>query len=115
MLRNTVLPLLEGSVRFCLDWLVMWNGYYVTNPSCSPENRFEDPGHPGEYRAVSMAATMDMSLVREVFMNYRSAAECARKRLSSDPEYSIGCERMKKLLERIDEVEPVPVSVLYRS
>lgn len=106
MLKKTVLPLLEGSVRFCLDWLVMWNGYYVTNPSCSPEHRFEDPEHPGEYRAVSMATTIDMSLVREAFINYRSAAECARKQLSGDPEYRIVCDRMEKLLKQIDEVEP---------
>ena len=106
MLRDTVLPLLEGAVRFCLDWLVMWNGYYVTNPSCSPEHRFEDPGHSGEYRAVSMATTMDMSLIREVFMNYRTVVECADRQLSGDPEYSALYDRMQKLLDRIDEVEP---------
>lgn len=106
LLRDTVLPLLEGSVRFCLDWLVMCNGYWVTNPSCSPEHRFEDPGHPGEYRAVSMASTLDMSLVREVFKNYRSATECAQSGLSGDPEYEAGRERTEELLRRIDDVEP---------
>lgn len=78
LLKETVLPLLAGAVRFCLDWLVPFGEYYVVNPSTSPEHRFEDPKVPGCYRAVSMAATLDMSLIREVFLNYRRAVHCAR-------------------------------------
>lgn len=77
LLKDTVLPLLAGAVRFCLDWLVPFGEYYVVNPSTSPEHRFEDPKVPGSYRAVSMASTLDMSLIREVFLNYRSAVDCA--------------------------------------
>ena len=48
-LKETLLPLLEGSVRFMLDFLVECpqgipgEGYLVTCPSHSPENRFRAP------------------------------------------------------------------------
>jgi alpha-L-fucosidase 2 len=66
-------PLLQGSAEFLLHWLLEdENGYLVTNPSTSPENAFR---LDGRQIAISMASTMDMSLIREAFSILLQAAE----------------------------------------
>ena len=75
-LRATAYPLMEGSVRFCLDWLVEGpDGYLVTAPSTSPENAYRAPD--GNSYDVSVSSTMDVSLIRDLFIN----AFLARKTL----------------------------------
>ena len=65
-LRNEAYPLMKGAAQFLLHWLVTdpQSGYLVTNPSTSPENTLKIKGK--EYQ-VSMASTMDMSIIRELF------------------------------------------------
>ncbi|TVQ74650.1 MAG: glycoside hydrolase family 95 protein [Balneolaceae bacterium] len=71
-LEQKAWPLMKGSAEFLLHWLVEdENGYLVTNPSTSPENSF---GLDGQQIAISMASTMDMSLIRESFSNMLQAA-----------------------------------------
>ncbi len=65
-LAERAYPIMKEAALFCLDWLVEGpDGYLVTAPSTSPENKFltED----GEARSISMASTMDMTLIRELF------------------------------------------------
>lgn len=65
-LKNRAYPAMKEAALFLLDWLQEDDeGYLVTNPSTSPENDFvtED----GERCSVSMASTMDMSLIRALF------------------------------------------------
>jgi alpha-L-fucosidase 2 len=59
-------PLMKGAAQFMLHWLITdpASGYLVTNPSTSPENTMKIKGK--EYQ-VSMATTMDMSIIRELF------------------------------------------------
>lgn len=65
-LRSKAYPVMKGAALFCLDWLVEGHdGYLVTNPSTSPENKFLTS--EGEPCSVSMASTMDMTLIRELF------------------------------------------------
>jgi len=65
-LRNSAYPLMKGSALFFLDWLVIGpEGYLVTNPSTSPENKFITES--GEACSVSLASTMDISIIRELF------------------------------------------------
>ncbi len=65
-------PLMKGSAEFLLNWMIEdKNGYLVTNPSTSPENSFN---LNGEQIAISMASTMDMSLIRESFSSIMQAA-----------------------------------------
>ena len=65
-------PLMKGSAEFLLNWMVEdENGYLVTNPSTSPENSFN---LDGQQIAISMATTMDMSLIRESFSSILQAA-----------------------------------------
>jgi len=59
-------PLMKGAAQFMLHWLINdpTNGFLVTNPSTSPENTIKIKGK--EYQ-LSMATTMDMSIIRELF------------------------------------------------
>jgi alpha-L-fucosidase 2 len=59
-------PVMKGAAAFLLNWLVEdpQSGYLVTNPSTSPENTIKVNGK--EYD-LSMASTMDMSIIKELF------------------------------------------------
>ncbi|ANH82227.1 alpha-L-fucosidase [Niabella ginsenosidivorans] len=72
-LRDTAYPLMKGAAQFLLHWLVKdpATGYLVTNPSSSPENVFKINGQEHE---LSMASTMDMSIIRELFTDVIKAA-----------------------------------------
>ncbi|QTE38642.2 glycoside hydrolase family 95 protein [Mucilaginibacter gossypii] len=67
-LSKTAYPVMKGAAQFMLHWLVTDpnTGYLVTNPSTSPENTVKINGK--EY-LVSMASTMDMSIIRELFQD----------------------------------------------
>jgi alpha-L-fucosidase 2 len=67
-LADFAFPLMKGAAQFCLDWLVEnKDGVLVTAPSTSPENVFiTDKGYKG---TVSIATTMDMSLIWDLFTN----------------------------------------------
>ena len=65
-LREQAYPLMKGAALFLLQWLIKDpnSGYLVTNPSTSPENTIKISGK--EYQ-LTMASTMDMSIIRELF------------------------------------------------
>lgn len=88
-------PALRGACEFMLDQLVEnEDGYLVTAPSISPENKFFtgtaeeldelaaeiakgsrcSPNHP-QISAVTQGSTMDMSILRELFQNTKEAEE----------------------------------------
>lgn len=70
-LKDIAMPIIQGSVLFCLDWLVEdKNGFLVTNPSISPENPFFDENN--DRVNVTYGSCIDMSLIREIFSNYLS-------------------------------------------
>ena len=72
-LRQQAWPLMKGAALFMLDWMVQdENGYWVTNPSSSPENVFTLNGKKME---ISKASTMDMSIIRELFAHCLDAAK----------------------------------------
>ncbi|MDR0352149.1 MAG: hypothetical protein LBI02_01915, partial [Opitutaceae bacterium] len=77
-LRERAWPVLRGAAEFCLDWLVEdGRGHLVTAPSTSPEHEFFLPGQSGKIgkkSAVSMASTMDMSIIWELFADCEEAA-----------------------------------------
>lgn len=75
-MENTAYPLLEGCALFLVDWLIKGpGGYLVTNPSTSPEHSFIAPGGGGHLASVSYSTTMDMSIIREVFLAVISSAK----------------------------------------
>ena len=73
-LRNSAYPIMKGAAEFCLSWLVTdKNGLLVTAPAMSPENQFiDDEGNKG---SVSVATTMDMSIIWDLFTNVIEASD----------------------------------------
>jgi alpha-L-fucosidase 2 len=72
-LRDTAYPIMKSAAEFSLDWLVRYKQYLVTAPSTSPENKFVT--EKGEHETVSIASTMDMSIIRNLFSNVIKASE----------------------------------------
>ncbi|MCP9234632.1 glycoside hydrolase N-terminal domain-containing protein [Lewinella sp. JB7] len=78
-LRERALPLLEGAVRFGLDWVVRDTaGHYITSPSTSPEAKFITPD--GYVGSTLYGATADLAMLRELFANYLAGAETLQLR-----------------------------------
>ncbi|HVZ96461.1 MAG TPA: glycoside hydrolase family 95 protein [Chitinophagaceae bacterium] len=76
-LADTAYPLMKSAAEFTFEWLIPDSGYLVTAPSVSPENVFYYDGKKiGE---VSVATTMDMEIIRDLFNNLIAATEILRK------------------------------------
>ncbi len=74
-LRKTAYPLMKGSARFVLDFLIKGpEGYLVTAPSASPENAYFIPGTKKKGR-LTYAATMDIEIIKGLFENCIKATE----------------------------------------
>lgn len=86
-LRSTAYPLMKGAAQFCEDWLVKSpdGKFLVTSPSVSPENVFISDKGPAE---VSMATTMDMTLIRELFKHVIEASSL----LNMDEDFRLGLQ-----------------------
>jgi alpha-L-fucosidase 2 len=95
-LISTAYPILREAALFLVDFLVMHNGYYVTCPSTSPENYFMLDGKP---MTVSMAATMDMLLIRNVFDSFKKTC----KELKKDDEL------LAEIAEREEKLFPLQI------
>lgn len=81
-LKEVAYPLVKGAVTFSLDWITEdKEGYLVTAPSVSPENDFIYA--PGKSGGVSVATTMDMSIIWDLFTNFIEASET----LQADPDF----------------------------
>ncbi|TLS49278.1 glycoside hydrolase family 95 protein [Paenibacillus antri] len=71
-LRERAYPVMKEAASFCLDWLIDdGEGRLVTAPATSPEHKFRTANGVA---AVSMASTMDLSLIRELFASCIEAA-----------------------------------------
>jgi alpha-L-fucosidase 2 len=97
-LLETAYPLMKGAAQFCLEWLVENDaGYLVTAPATSPENIFiNDKGYKG---TVSIATTMDMSLIWDLFTNVIDASN----HLNMDEDYR------HRLLEKRSKLYPLQI------
>jgi alpha-L-fucosidase 2 len=91
-LRETAYPLMKGAAEFTLQWMLKdSSGHWVTAPSTSPENDFYDDGKKA---AISVASTMDMGIIRDLFNNLVEA----QKILKTDRDFSdILKDRLAKL------------------
>jgi alpha-L-fucosidase 2 len=92
-LAERAYPMMKEAALFCLDWLVEdGGGYLVTNPSTSPENRFiaED----GSQSSISMASTMDMTLIRELFSRCVEGAATLGIDEALRTEWSVALEKL---------------------
>ena len=103
--KETVLPVINGSVQFLMDWLEEKSGVLHSMPSTSPENTFLDK--KGDELSVSDSSTMDMTLARELLesaLQLMDALDCRdeqyeqiKKMLTLLPEFHIG--RFGQLME----------------
>jgi alpha-L-fucosidase 2 len=91
-LKERAYPLMKGAARFCMDWLVPYKGYLVTAPSVSPENSFIDD--KGKQGTVSIATTMDMAIIWDLFTNVIDASN----QLGGDKAFRDSVIACKKLL-----------------
>jgi len=97
-LKEQGYPVMKEAAIFTLDWLVEdQNGYLVTAPSTSPENKFKDP--KGGEAAVSVATTMDISIIYDLFSNLIEAADV----LGTDQEFK------KLLIEKRSKLYPLKI------
>ncbi|HEY9338886.1 MAG TPA: glycoside hydrolase family 95 protein [Kribbella sp.] len=109
-------PVLRGAAEFCLDWLVeLPDGTLGTAPSTSPENEYV--AADGEPASVTTSATMDLSLIADLFDRcLQAAAEleladslvddliAARKRI---PDPQVGSRgQLQEWLADFAEAEP---------
>ncbi|GAA0538318.1 glycoside hydrolase family 95 protein [Chitinophaga japonensis] len=77
-LADTAYPVMKAAAEFMLDWLVKnAQGQWVTNPSTSPENNFLVNGQ--RTGSVSIASTMDLSIIRDLFNNTVLAAQALNR------------------------------------
>ncbi|WP_316753149.1 glycoside hydrolase family 95 protein [Pedobacter gandavensis] len=66
-LRTTAYPILKGACQFLMGFLIPSpEGYLVTNPSTSPENKFRLPNSK-ETSTLTYAATIDIQTVNAAF------------------------------------------------
>lgn len=114
---KTMFPVLEGSTRFYLDWLVPHpeSGALVSGPAVSPENTFIAPD--GSRSQISMGPAHDQQVIWQLFTDYLQASEVlevdtelttaiaqARDRLAGPKIGSDG--RLMEWAEEWEEVEP---------
>lgn len=64
--------LLKGAAEFCIGWLTEKDGYLITSPGTSPENKFKAPD--GFNGATSYGNTSDLAMIRECLLDAREAA-----------------------------------------
>jgi alpha-L-fucosidase 2 len=96
-LSQTAYPLMKGAALFTLDWLIKdSSGHWVTAPSTSPENDFMDGSKKA---AISIATTMDMGIIRDLFNNLIAANDI----LHTDKAFS------DTLKDRLDKLYPFQI------
>ena len=97
-LKEQAYPLMKEASIFCEDWLIQdGKGHLVTAPSTSPENVFITD--KGAKASVSMATTMDMSIIWDVFTNTIEASEVL----------GIDADFRKELLEKRAKLFPLQI------
>ncbi len=75
-------PVLKGAAEFCLDWLVPKDGFLITSPSTSPENKYRTPS--GFVGATLYGGTADIAMIRECLTD----AALAAAELGLDPDFA---------------------------
>lgn len=97
-LREQAYPLMKDAALFCLDWLVEdKQGRLVTAPSTSPENIFVT--EKGVKQSVSVATTMDIGLIWDVFSNVIQASS----------QLGIDAEFRKELADKKKKLFPLQI------
>ncbi len=92
-LRDRAWPLLHDASLFFLDYLVDDGaGHLLTGPSLSPENRYKLPD--GSAHSLTMAPTMDIEIVRELFERTVQAGDILKENADF-------CRQVKAALDKL--------------
>lgn len=96
-LQETAWPILQSAAEFYFCYTFMWDGYYTTGPSLSPENPFIVPSNEntaGSAEGIDISPTMDNSLLYQLFTDVIEA--CQILQLSS-----ADCSKAQSYLTKI--------------
>lgn len=77
-LQDTAWPILQSAADFSFCFAYLWNGYYTTGPSLSPENPFIVPSNEstaGHSEGIDLSPTMDNSLLYQLFSDVIEACQ----------------------------------------
>ncbi|TWU32552.1 glycoside hydrolase family 95 protein [Novipirellula artificiosorum] len=108
-LAERAYPLMKGAARFVLDFLVEAPegtpaaGKLVTNPSHSPENAFIMAD--GTESVFTYAATMDLQIVHDLFVNVLEANKVLAPKGDLDQEF---CGEIQAALEQLQPMQISP-------
>ncbi|ANY70117.1 alpha-amylase [Paenibacillus sp. BIHB 4019] len=117
-LRERAYPVMKQAALFCLDWLQETeDGVLVTVPATSPENMYKLPDGSGGTSSVSLATTMDISLIKELFTLCLHAADLLgedealrsewQEALVKLPPFQVGSDgRLMEWIEEYEDHEP---------
>ncbi|HKK61577.1 MAG TPA: glycoside hydrolase N-terminal domain-containing protein, partial [Bacteroidales bacterium] len=115
-LEKTVHPVIKGASQFIIDFMVEnEKGELVTVPSYSPENAYINP-KTGKAIRNSVAATMDIQIIKEVFnacleaekiLGRNELTERIKQAKAKLPEVKIGADgTVQEWYEDYEEVNP---------
>ena len=99
-LERTAYPLMKGACEFLLGYLCEKDGYLVSCPSCSPENRYR---YGDEAYGFTYAPTMDVAAIRDIFEKTAEAADI----LGTD------AETARRLRDTVKRLPPFRLSERY--
>ncbi|KAI1359670.1 Six-hairpin glycosidase-like protein [Xylaria arbuscula] len=71
--RERTLPVLRGVMDFIYSWATERDGYWITNPSCSPENSYIIPANmsvAGDTTGLDAGAMNDRAIMREIMTGF---------------------------------------------
>ena len=110
-LKNTAYEFISESVQFFLDYLFEHDGYLLSGPSTSPENKYFDAD--GNMVSLCLSPTMDNQIIHGLFSFYLEAEELlhldpekaaqVRAALPKLPPMKVG--KYGQLMEWMDDVE----------
>ncbi|KAI8199788.1 Alpha-L-fucosidase 2 [Colletotrichum sp. SAR 10_76] len=76
--RDRILPILKGAMDFIYSWATERDGWWITNPSCSPENSYYIPENmtvAGETTGIDAGAMNDRAIMWEVMSGFLEISE----------------------------------------
>ncbi|KAF4837674.1 Alpha-L-fucosidase 2 [Colletotrichum siamense] len=94
--RDRILPILKGAMDFIYSWATGRDGWWITNPSCSPENSYYIPENmtvAGETTGIDAGAMNDRAIMWEVMSGFLEISEA----LDSDE----GVDRARSFRDKI--------------
>ncbi|WP_291103725.1 MULTISPECIES: glycoside hydrolase family 95 protein [unclassified Flavobacterium] len=97
-LKNEGYEIMRGAAQFCLEWLIKdKNGYLITSPSTSPENKYVTPD--GFIGATMYGGTADLAMIRE----------CFDKTIKASKILNIDAEFRAKIEEALSKLYPYQI------